>query len=87
MLACQYFNGMKEGVVFRLNDELVLYIGYAFMLHPVTFALSKLFVSFGDVALGIVLRLLKHERGSTGTTLEVDMSESYVLIAPENIEV
>lgn len=57
MLACQYFNGMKEGVVFRLNDELVLYIGYSFMLHPVTFALSKLFVSFGDVALGIILRL------------------------------
>lgn len=49
--------GWRKEWCFRLNDKLVLYIAYSFMLHLVTFARSKLFVSFGDVALGIVLRL------------------------------
>lgn len=58
------------------------------MLHLVTFASSKLFVSSGDVALGIVLQIvLTWESLSTGTRLEGDISESYILISPENIEV
>lgn len=49
--------GWRKEWCFRRTDELGLYIGYSFMLHLVTFASSKLFVSSGDVALGIVLRL------------------------------
>lgn len=46
----------EEGLCFQLSDKPELFIGYVFMLHLVTFAASKLFVSSGDVALGTVLK-------------------------------
>jgi hypothetical protein len=44
-------------MVFQTDDQPVLYIGYSFTLHLVTFSVPALFVSLGDVALGMVLRL------------------------------
>lgn len=54
--ACESGFSWDEEAVFRLNDRPELYIARFFMLHLVAFALPQLFVSLGDVALGIVLR-------------------------------
>ena len=76
MPASQGCKGVKKGRCFWLNDKPALFIGYFFTLRLVTFAASELFVSFGDVALGTVLRLFSQEGPSAGPTLKVNISES-----------
>ena len=61
----------EEGLCFRLSDKPELFIGYVFMLHLVTFAASKLFVSSGpqhrvsqQMLLKLTLASGAYEKGS-----------------------